>query len=541
MHSIFYSTLLCVIITRVAYTQPVTSITDLNPATAHSFPEGFFFSAPIHLTTLGNKLLFAANDGIHGNELWTSDGTPSGAILLKDIKPGAGSSNISGFTNFNDKIYFAADNGTSGLELWVTDGTPEGTVQLKDLRPGAGDSTPRYLTLANNLLFFAADQPGSIPALWQSDGTPEGTITTPGLSFSGLGPSQLTALDGKLYFAGPDRELWVTDGSAGGAFRVKEISPTASNSYIEEMVALDGKLYFSADDEPSNSEPWVSDGTEAGTFKLREIEPGVFSGSNPRKFHEFKNRVWFSASGLLWTTDGTPDGTDMFKNLSVFPASNDPACFFSDSARLYFPADDGQTGYELWSTDGTPAGTDLVKNINPNVSSSYPEELTAGAGGLLYFRAYTGSDGWELWQSDGTTSGTTRVADIRPGPESSYPQAFTRLDNALYFVADDGILGRELWKLDLSTGLPAPLGSDRLFSLSPNPANTFVHLYLTPPASEARCSLRLFDMAGQMVYAAENITSETWPVPVGHLSAGMYSLVLVSEQRVQSTRVAVTH
>lgn len=541
MRSIFYTTLLSAMVMRIAYTQPVTSITDLNPATSHAFPEGTFFGAPIHLTALGNKLLFAANDGVHGYELWASDGNSGGATLLKDIKPGAGNSNISGFTEFNGKIYFSADDGVSGLELWVTDGTPEGTAQLKDLRPGAGGSNPRYLTLANNLLFFSADQPGSIPALWQSDGTLDGTIVTPGLSFSGLGPSQLTALGGKLYFAGPDRELWVTDGSAAGTFRVKEISPAASNSYIEEMAALGGKLYFSADDEPSNSEPWVSDGTEAGTFKLREIEPGVFSGSNPRKFHYFKNRVWFSASGLLWTTEGTPDGTDMFKNLSVFPASNDPACFFSDSARLYFPADDGQTGYELWRTDGTPAGTDLVKNINPNVSSSYPEELTPGAGGLLYFRAYTGSDGWELWQSDGTTAGTTRLADIRPGPESSYPQAFTRLDNTLYFVADDGIRGRELWKLDLSTGLPTPVSSDRLFSLSPNPANTFLQVHLTPPASGAGCSLRLFDMAGQVICAAENITSDTWSVPVGHLSAGMYSLVLVSEQRVQSARVAVVH
>jgi len=42
-----------------------------------------------------------------------------------------------------------------------------------------------------------------------------------------------------------------------------------------------------------------------------------------------------------------------------------------------------------------------------------------------------------------------RVKDINPTPAAgSSPGAFIALNNALYFSADDGVTGRELWKTD---------------------------------------------------------------------------------------------
>ncbi|MBK7937988.1 MAG: T9SS type A sorting domain-containing protein [Lewinellaceae bacterium] len=523
------------------FAQSANRITDLNPTTAHTFPEGAFYGKPVHLIPFGDKILFAADDGIHGPELWVSDGTTDGATLLKDIRPGSVGSGISGFTELKGKAYFAANDGITGQELWVTDGTESGTQLLKDLRPGTSGSNPLDLTVAGDLLFCAADLSATEPALWQTDGTEAGTVVTPGLTFSGLGPAQLTALNGKLYFSGPDRELWATDGTVAGTFRVKEISPNSGNSYLEHMVALNGKLYFSADDQPFNSEPWVSDGSEAGTFRLREIEPGTTYGSNPRKFHYFKEKVFFAANGMLWITDGTPDGTDLFKNITVFQASNDISNFLTFGDHLYFPADDGFKGRELWRTDGSPAGTVLVKDINNNFFDSAPEEMTAGANGLFWFRAYTGNGDWELWKSDGTGAGTIRAADLQPGAGGSYPQAFTPWNGALLFVADDGAHGRELWKLDLVTGQNNLLWSGETVSVTPNPANELLHVRFSPVAPAVEYSLRLYNGAGQQVYTAENPAAETAVVPTGQLPPGVYSVVLLSAGDVFTRQVLIHH
>ncbi|MBK8194547.1 MAG: T9SS type A sorting domain-containing protein [Lewinellaceae bacterium] len=527
---------LMIITTAVSAQQPVI-IHDLNPTT-HAFPEGAFSSKPVEIIPFAGKLIFAADDGSHGSELWISDGTPSGTLLLKDINPGTSGSSISGFIDFNGLLYFAANNGADGKELWVSDGTGAGTHLLKDLRPGSGNSNPRNMAIAGGHLFFAATKSNGNPALWQTDGTESGTIETdPGLSFS-LSPGQLTELGGKLYFTGPDMELWVTDGSPGGTSRVKEISPSSSNSYITQMTALNGKLYFSAADEVSNKEPWVSDGTEAGTFKLKEIDPDPLYGSDPWKFHLFKDKVYFSANSTLWRTDGTLAGTAQFKNITVFMASNDPASFISDDMYLYFPANDGINGFELWRSDGTPVGTVMLKNINAGSLSSAPEELTLGGDSALYFRAYTGNSDWELWKSDGSGPGTIRLADIRPGMEGSYPQAFTFLDGELFFIADDGIHGRELWKLNTTTGTNALVWSTALCKVLPNPAHDFLQISITQPNREAD-RITLLNAAGSIVYESTEMIKGVHTIPVTALPAGMYVAQIIAGTYIQCIKVMI--
>ena len=91
---------------------------------------------PWNLTAVGNTLYFAAIDGTNGVELWKSDGTASGTVMVKNIRSGSLSSSPYEFTAIGNTLYFAANDGTNGIELWKSDGTASGTVMVKDIYPG---------------------------------------------------------------------------------------------------------------------------------------------------------------------------------------------------------------------------------------------------------------------------------------------------------------------------------------------------------------------------------------------------------------------
>ncbi len=78
-------------------------------------------SSPDQLTMVNNTLYFTADDGIKGRELWMSDGTFQGTVLVKDINFGTGSSNPTSLINVGGVLYFAASSGTE-TELWKSDG-----------------------------------------------------------------------------------------------------------------------------------------------------------------------------------------------------------------------------------------------------------------------------------------------------------------------------------------------------------------------------------------------------------------------------------
>ena len=98
--------------------------------------------------------------------------------LFKDIYTGVSygsgnSSNPSYLTVFNGSLYFRADNGINGYELWKTDGTDQGTVLVKDIYTGSGSSAPSNLTVFNGSLYFSARDGNGIE-LWKTDGTAQG-------------------------------------------------------------------------------------------------------------------------------------------------------------------------------------------------------------------------------------------------------------------------------------------------------------------------------------------------------------------------------
>jgi ELWxxDGT repeat protein len=145
----------------------------------HSFP-GLY---PHDLTAVGRNLFFSAGAGEEGHsgdprgeELWVSDGTERGTVLLEDLWPGSVSSAPASFVALDGWLYFTAQEGAHGRELWRSDGTARGTTLLRDLVPGLQGSSPQGLVVAFGKLFFSADTLGRGREPWMSDGTRSGTV-----------------------------------------------------------------------------------------------------------------------------------------------------------------------------------------------------------------------------------------------------------------------------------------------------------------------------------------------------------------------------
>ncbi|HYO55359.1 ELWxxDGT repeat protein [Archangium sp.] len=274
----------------------------------------------------------------------------------------------------------------------------------------------------------------------------------PTASSPGSDPRNYLRVGSTLFFTASDplhgRELWASDGTATGTRLVRDIFPGSGESRPEQFTELNGVLYFRA--STGTGDPlWRSDGTPEGTRP-------ILAGSRSLYVAELAlagGTLYLSANGgeglELWKSDGTDAGTQLVKDIHP-TGSSSPERLRVVNGTLYFLADDGVSGQELWTSDGTPEGTRLVKDLTPGPTGTgfaYYQPL-GSAGGTLYFSANLGGSGQELWKSDGTSAGTQLVKDIWPGSESSSPEHLTEVEGTLYFAARSGGYWSELWKSD---------------------------------------------------------------------------------------------
>jgi ELWxxDGT repeat protein len=461
---------------------PSLAVAEETPYLVKDINLGSGDSNPYILTSVNGILYFTANDGMTSG-FWKTNGTEFGTVKIKEKDYTPGIFSLAYMTDVNNTLYFSflrqegcfihpypCPTDYDFDELWRTDGTEAGTVMVKDIKPG-GSSNIKFITNINNTLFFRADDGIHGHELWRSDGTEAGTMMVKDIN-PGNGSSwaeNLTNINGTLYFAANDgvqgNELWKSDGTEASTLMVKDINPDSANSFPHNLINVDGTLYFIAKvgTQGINHELWRSDGTEEGTVMVKDIYPGS-EGSRPKGLTNMNGTLFFWADdgfhGLeLWKSDGTEDGTVMVKDINPGSDDSGPVSVFPEKpvevdGFLFFSAKDNIHGYELWKSDGMEAGTVLVKNI------TLPKSLTA-VNDLVFFVA-----GEELWKSDGTEEGTVLVADINPGKGGSRPRHLTNVNGTLYFIADDGTHGRELWVLRQTTVMPLATNKQH-FTYSP--------------------------------------------------------------------------
>lgn len=351
---------------------------DINPLAGNSRPS--------YITKLKNSLLFRADNGTNGAELWSfnyiflvNQNPIANIIMVKDINPGAPSSIPKDFIEYKNKLYFSARTANEGEELWVTDGTQAGTLMLKDINPN-GHSFPANFTIANDLLFFSANDGIHGDELWVTDGTTAGTKMVSDINsngnegsrprhlfsfngkvyfnavvdgnnflgisdgenvtirdFPGINPKNFTVLNNRLYFIGYENFLCNISGLTDNIIqKIKQIGISSTSDISDNLIEYNSKLYFRGYDATNGYQLWESDGTSEGT---KVISPPIATKSNP-----------------LGHTD----------------ASTHPFEFRIYNNALYFSADYDSNQLSLWQLKTTPTS---VRNTNIIEASIYPNPV----------------------------------------------------------------------------------------------------------------------------------------------------------------------
>lgn len=454
---------------------------------------------PGGITPFRDGVIYSARRLESGIEPWFSNGNPLQSGMITDLAPGSDSSLPAFFTAFGEQMVFTADGaqlfitdedqgavalsetgviqltpettlkafdgrlfftGQDG-ELWATDGTAPGTGRVQNIiQEGNRSSSPRLFTVVDNELFFVAA--GARTQFWRSDATPEGTSPIGDISSTGSGAAYEEAIaDGsELFFAADSPEigpsLWVSNPAGAEPMLLLDIDgeqPFFSDSFeIASLTPSASRVFFIGFEDATGAELWSTTGTPSGTELVRDVAPGISSGVfADGGLTAFNGGVLFSAADPsrgpeLWFSDGAPQGTDVVRD--IIPGSTGSRANVTDlgvatlGQTALFAASDGGFNVELWRTDGTEGGTTLVKEFRPGVSGGFPERLTEH-NGRVYFRASDTVAGFELWSTDGTEQGTVLETDLAPGFSSSEPDQLTSLSDGLAFVASSPDAGRE--------------------------------------------------------------------------------------------------
>lgn len=418
--------------------------------------------AGISAMTVANGLIyFTAGEPTHGLELWQSDGTETGTQLVADLNPGA----LSGVGNElvweGSKLIFAGDNGVNGIELMAYDPVIGQIEMLKEIHPEDGSSEPGNFIFHNNELFFTAFSLHHGLELWKTDGTATGTQLVKDINTytNSSMPIQTFALNSRAVFRADDglhgAELWSTDGTTAGTQMVKDIRPGFHSSLgYAGFIGDKNRVFFPADDGVHGQELWVSDGTAAGTYMVADLWPGAET-SIPIQLTYSLGKVFFFARDSvhgyeLWVSDGTSAGTQMLTNAGS--PWGDPATYrtLRVSNGVYFTHYHPTQGNGIWFTDGTVSGTRFVSTANAPYGNIPVASFQQGVEfqGQLIFNWVSSGYGDELWVSDGTAQGTRMVRDIYTGSSGATPRSFRYLDGYAYFVAQRYNSGYELFRTD---------------------------------------------------------------------------------------------
>lgn len=331
-----------------------------------SFAGGGTGTAPTNFTAVGDKIFFQFGQ-TNGTELWVSDGTAAGTVEVVDLAtgvsfgiPNAGAASEP-MIGYKGKVYFHGGTTLGNGELFSSDGTAAGTVLVSEINSGTmSGSEPSGWYIFNDELYFLAND--GEDGIWKTDG-----VSAPTKLFSPSGFTQPTVFKGELYFGSSNYSLWKTNGTTAGTVMIKDLvgNPRGANN---DFIFTHYPKILSVAPWYENV-LWKSDGTTAGT-EMTSYDIGMTSSRNVIGNNMYITRTDSGSTTTVgvWVTDGTSAGTS--KVLDGFGTGN----VFIYNNMVFFSNYETATGYELWTINPGVSGVEKLElnqsvSIYPNPSS----------------------------------------------------------------------------------------------------------------------------------------------------------------------------
>lgn len=280
--------------------------------------------------------------------------------------------------------------------------------------------------------------------LYSYDGVSSSPITVDGgvVYYSNREPDYLVEYNGDIYFRGnfgsQGNELLKYDIDLDVVTLVEDIKPTGSSG-PGGFVVCDDKLFFLADDDSVSSfkqHLYVYDGTTTTIIH----DPALSYLNVPLHPTAYGDTLLFAASkystDIYRYHDGVLSVEVDFGPLNITDAND----LYVVDDRLYFT---GWDRSKLYVHNLTTGVTQYLWAIQPYSTSTLDFEYIA-YNGEYYFVAEDPSDDVELFKH--TLGGSIIEIDIDPSTEGGQPRNFFVWQDSLYFKADDGLNGMEMYR-----------------------------------------------------------------------------------------------